>query len=116
MNYVEMKIGKKEYKLRLNTRACVSLEKALGKNPIDIFMSLDDGTFPKITDIVLILHASLQAMNHGISIDDTYSLFDEYLDNGGSIVDIIGVFVEVFQEAGLIPKEATEEGKDEKNA
>lgn len=35
--YVDFSAGGKEYKLRLNTRNIVSLEKALGMNPLAIF-------------------------------------------------------------------------------
>lgn len=105
MNYVELEIKNETYKLRLNTRATVALEKAIGKNPLDIFFNLEDGELPKISDIIMIFHACLQSYHHGFTIDKVYDLFDDYLASGGDIVSIVTVFIEVFQEAGLIPKE-----------
>lgn len=55
MLYTELNIGNETYKLRLNTRASVSLEKALGKSPLAVFMDLDDGKMPQLLDMLIIL-------------------------------------------------------------
>lgn len=112
MNYTEITIKGNTYKLRMNTRSTVALEKSLGKNPLNIFMNLDNGEMPKITEIALMFHAALQQYNHSMSIDSVYALIDDYLEEGHSIIDLITLFIEVFQEAGIIPK--VEE--NEKNA
>ena len=41
MNCVEFTVGKKTYNLRLNTRNIVQVEKKLGKNPLDVFTTLE---------------------------------------------------------------------------
>ena len=58
MLYVDFTAGGKDYKLRLNTRAVVGLEKQLGMNPLAIFGNGD--SLPTVTTIIQILHASLQ--------------------------------------------------------
>lgn len=114
MNYVSLTIGEKEYKLRLNARGLVQLERQLGKNPMEVFMGIEQGHLPKLEDIIIVLQACLQSLEHGFNIDKTYDLFDEYAANGGSSMELIPVIVEVFQQCGVIPKENAEvaEGKN----
>ena len=94
MMYVDFTAGNKEYKLRLTTRDVVALEKQLGCNPLMIFGNGDK--VPTITTMVQILNAALQPMNHGITLDDAYGIFDKYLD------DFINVIVEIYKVSGLI--------------
>lgn len=103
MMYYDFKAGDKEYKLRLSTRAIVTLEKSIGCNPLMIFGNGD--TVPTITVMVAVLHASLQQMNHGITLNDAYDIFDEYLADGNAPTDFIQVIIEIYQVSGLIPKE-----------
>ena len=107
MNFIEFEVGNKSYKLRLNTRNVVLLEKQLGCNPLSIFG--DGETVPTITTMVAVLHASLQQYNHGITLNDAYDLFDEYLEAGHSSVDFIPVIIEVYKASGIIPKDSKEE-------
>jgi hypothetical protein len=108
MNYIDFEVGMKSYKLRLNTRNTVLLEKQLGCNPLNIFGTNHD-TIPSITVMVAILHASLQQYQHGISLNDAYDIFDEYLDAGNSATDFLPVILELYKASGLIPKDAGEE-------
>ena len=110
MNYIDFEAGSKTYKLRLGTRAIVLLEKQLGCNPLSIFGANGD-TVPTVTTMVSILHAALQQYNHGITLNDAYDIFDEYLDGGKSTVDFIPTILEIYKASGIIPKET-----DSKNA
>ena len=100
MMYVDFTAGNKEYKLRLTTRGVVALEKKLGCNPLMIFGNGDK--VPTITTMVQILNAALQPMNHGITLDDSYDIFDEYLNDGHIVTDFIAVIVEIYKVSGLI--------------
>lgn len=100
MLYVDFKAGEREYKLRLSTRATVTLEKQLGCNPLGIFG--DGDTIPQVTTMVNILYASLQQLNHGISLNDAYDIFDAYLADGNAVTDFINVIVEVYKVSGII--------------
>lgn len=99
MMYVDFTAGNKDYKLRLSTRNTVALEKQLGCNPLSIFGNGD--TIPTITQMVNILYASLQQLNHGISLNDTYDIFDSYLEEH-STTDFIPVILEIYKVSGLI--------------
>jgi hypothetical protein len=107
--YSELIIGNETYKLRLNTRASVALEKALGKSPLSVFMELDNGEMPKLTDMIIILQACLQPYHHGFTMDKTYDLFDKYVEDGHTLFDLIPVFIEVFQESGYFAKSGAED-------
>lgn len=107
--YSELIIGNETYKLRLNTRASVALEKALGKSPLSVFMELDGGEMPKLTDMIIILQACLQPYQHGFTMDKTYDLFDKYVEDGHTLFDLIPVFIEVFQESGYFAKSSSED-------
>ena len=107
MMYVDFTAGNKDYKLRLSTRNVVALEKQLGCNPLGIFG--DGETIPTITQMVNILYASLQQLNHGISLNDAYDIFDAYLDDGHSATDFINVILEIYRVSGIINGEVTGE-------
>lgn len=103
MNFIDLEIGGKSYRLRLSTRNIVLLEKQLGCNPLAIFGNGD--TVPTITTMVAVLHASLQQYQHGITINDAYDIFDNYLAEGHSAVDFIPVIMEIYKASGIIPKD-----------
>ncbi len=102
MNYFDFEAGNKNYRLRLNTRNTIELEKKLGCNPLGVFG--DGNTLPTVNQMVTILWASLQQYNHGISVNDAYDIFDDYLENH-VITDFFNVIIEVYKVSGLMPKE-----------
>jgi hypothetical protein len=98
--YLDFEVGNKVYKLRLNTRNTIALEKALGCNPLAIFGNGD--SLPTVSQMVNILWASLQQYEHGISLNDAYDIFDAYLETH-VMTDFLNVIVEVYKVSGLIP-------------
>lgn len=108
MNYVEFIAGNNTYKLRLTTKAVVALEKKLGCNPLGIFGSGD--TIPTVTTMITILHASLQALHHGINLDAAYDIWDEWINDGHTMTDFLTVILDIYRHSGLIgeAEEATE--------
>lgn len=106
MMYVDFHAGNKDYKLRLSTRNTVMLEKQLGCNPLAIFGNGE--TLPTVTTMVQILYCSLIQFNHGISLEDAYNIFDEYLADGNTATDFITVILELYKVSGLIKKDSIE--------
>lgn len=106
MMYVDFHAGDKDYKLRLSTRNTVMLEKQLGCNPLAIFGNGE--TLPTVTTMVNVLYASLLQFNHGISLNDAYDIFDEWLADGNTATDFIYVLLEVYKVSGLIKKDSVE--------
>lgn len=110
MMYVDFEAGNKAYKLRLNTRSIVSLEKQIGCSPLAIFG--DGSTLPKVETMVYVLYASLQPLNHGITLENTYDIFDAYLADGHTVVDFATVLLDIYKVSGIIKQE---EENTEKN-
>ena len=106
MMYLDFTAGGNEYKLRLNTRDVVALEKRLGCNPMAIFG--DGKTIPTVTTMVTILHAAMQPYNHSISLDKAYDIFDEWLADGHTMTDFLVVIVDIYKVSGIIPEEVNE--------
>ena len=100
MMYVDFSAGARTYKLRLSTRAIVSLEKQLGQNPVGIFG--DGNTIPQITTMVQILHASLQAYEHNITMDNAFDIFDQWIADGNTSTDFIKIILDIFKVSGII--------------
>lgn len=107
MMYVDFHAGNKDYKLRLSTRNTVMLEKQLGCNPLAIFGNGDQ--IPTVTTMVNVLYASLIQYNHGITLNDAYDIFDEYLADGNTVTDFLHVLVDIFKTSGLIKNEESAE-------
>lgn len=105
--YVDFTAGNKEYKLRLNTRNTVNLEKQLGMNPLAIFG--DGEQIPTVTAMVQILYASLVQFNHGITLNEAYDIFDDWLADGHAVTEFLSVIVDIYKCSGLIKNESVME-------
>lgn len=100
--YVELKIGENEYKLKMKTRQVVALEKSLGKSPLNILMETQDGVLPSIEDMLMILAASLQQYHHGFDLDKVYDLYDEFVEDGNTMLELIPIIIDVLSVSGYI--------------
>jgi hypothetical protein len=109
--YYEFSAGSKEYKLRLNTRNIVELEKKLGCNPLMIF-GKDGDVVPTFSVMAVILHASLQTYHHGLKLDDAYDILDAYIEDGNTSIEFVKVIMEIYKASGIAPRDV---GADEKN-
>ena len=109
----KLTIKNKDYDCRLSAKACVDLEKRLGTNPLNIFMEIaKKGEVPNVETLITILQASMVQLNHGITMEKAYDLYDDYVDEGHNIMDLVPELLEIFKVSGLIPDEA-EEPKNE---
>lgn len=114
MLFYEFNAGNKDYKLRLNTRNIVQLESKLGCNPIMVF-GVNGDVIPTVATMVTILHASLQQLQHGITYDEAYNIFDAYLEDGHASIDFIKDIMEIYKVSGIVPKDNKETEETEKN-
>ena len=115
MLYTTLVIREKEYKLRLSAKSCVALEKRLGGNPLNVFMQIEDGKLPTLETLLTMLHQSLTEFQHGLTMDDVYGIYDDYCLEGGNMMSLIQVLLQVFKDAGFLPKDEDEEDESEKN-
>lgn len=112
MMYLDFEAGNKAYKLRLNTRNVIALEKQLGCNPMSIF-GVEGNQMPTVSEMVAVLWASLQQYHHGITMNDAYDIFDDFLADDHTMIDFFPILFEIYKVSGLIPKE--KENQAEKN-
>ena len=105
MNYVAFNVGDKELKLKLDAKNTVALERVVGTNPLNELMKVANGQLPTLDFAITTLHASLQKLEHGYTLSKVYDLYDEYVEEGHSLVDLIPVLIDVFKAAGFIPKD-----------
>lgn len=116
MLFVDFNAGNNSYRLRLNTRNTVMLEKTIGRNPLGIFTENGAERIPTITECVTVLYASLQQYHHGITLNDAYDIFDEYLADGNTYTDFIPMILEIYKVSGILKiNKDTEEDNSEKN-
>jgi len=111
MLYKIWTVGEEEYKLRLAARNAVELEDKLGKHPLEVLLELQESSLPKVKDTCLILHAALQKFNHGMTLDKVYDLYDEYIEAGNSIQEVLELIMDIFKTAGFIPEEGEEKNE-----
>lgn len=115
MNFTTLTIGEREFECKLKTRDVVKLEKNLGTNPLNVLMAMQDGGLPDTSTLLVIVQASAKQDGKTLKMDEWYDLYDEYLEEGNSIADLLSLVIEIFQVSGLIPEveeESTEkEGK-----
>ena len=107
MMYIDFTAGNKNYKLRMSIRAIVALEKQLGANPLTIFG--DGERMPTITEMVSILHAALQQYEHGITLADAYTIFEEWLADNHTMTDFLPVIVDIYKVSGIIKNDTEQE-------
>ena len=105
MNYVAFNVGDKELKLKLDAKNTVALERVVGTNPLNELMKVANGQLPTLDFAITTLHASLQKLEHGYTLNKVYDLYDEYVEDGHSFVDLIPVLMDVFKAAGFIPQD-----------
>lgn len=103
MNYIAFSANNKEYKLRLTTRSLIELEKSLKQNPLTVFG--DGKTLPEVTTLITIFHAALRANHPDIKLEDSYDIFDTWLEEGNTITDFLNVIVDIYTASGLIAKD-----------
>lgn len=102
--YVSWKVGGTEYKLKLTTDGICQLEKTTKCNLLTL---LD--TIPALNVMCGIIHVSLQRYHHGISFKDVKVLVDEYIDEGGSQLELfMDVLVPLFEVSGFFSAEMGE--------
>lgn len=106
MMYIDFNAGEKAYKLRLNIRNTVALEKMIGCNPLMIFGNGD--RLPTISEMVYVLHFSLQQYQHGITMNDSQDIFEEWLNDGNTPTDFIQIIIDLYKVSGIIAKDSNE--------
>jgi hypothetical protein len=113
MQYVELNVGEKQYKLRLGAQQTVEVEKKLGESVLTVMMKMGDGkSLMELEKLLVILHGALQKYEHGITITNVYDIYDDFVDQGGSFMDLVEKLIDLLTVSGFFGKAQVEEMKN----
>lgn len=98
--YAIWKVGEEEYKLKFSSAAVVEAESKLGKGMLRSMEDID-----KVSVQVIFLWAALQKFNHGIDLSNVYDMYDEYMDCGGSLEQLLDIIMNTLEVSGFIKEE-----------
>ena len=113
MLYYDFEAGNSTYKLKIDIQNMINLEKTLGCNPLMVFGQGD--RVPTVTEMIAILHYSLQHFNHGITLDKSRSIFEDFLEAGNQVTDFVSHIIGIYRVSGLMKPEADKDEENEKN-
>lgn len=99
--FVTICAGGEEYKLRLTAGAIMSIEKKLGKS---IFSGLEHIQDNMVETVTTILWGAMQPLNAGFTMEKAFSLFDDYIDDGHSLEDLMKEINGLFEASGFFKK------------
>lgn len=103
MLYITLKNSDAEYKLRLNIKGLINLEKRLGKSPMEAIGE-------SLEDMMIVFHESLQAYQHGISFDDACDICDKWCDEGHTQTEDLPILLmQVYAVSGMVKQEYVDE-------
>lgn len=109
MLYTTFTVKDIDYKCRLSAKACVDLEKKLGTNPLNVFMDIaTSGKLPSLTTLICILQASMTQYNHNITMDKAFEIYDNYIDEGHNMMDLVPVIMDIFKVSGFYNEDEAE--------
>lgn len=102
-------VGDRDIKLKLKTSAVVELENKYKQNLLSI-MGEGEGGMPALVVMLDIVYAAAKDWNHGLKKNEVYDLYDQYLDEGGSMLKFYtNVFMDVFLVSGFFSEALAEQ-------
>ena len=99
--FYTLTVGGEEYKLRLTASAIMSIEKKLGKS---LFSALEHIQDNMVETITAILWGAMQPLNANFPFDKAAGLFDQYIDDGHSIEELMREINGLFEASGFFKK------------
>jgi hypothetical protein len=94
-------VGGEEYKLRLTASAIMAIEKKLGKSLFSALDSIQDNAIETITTIIW---GAMQPLNANFPFEKAAGIFDQYIDDGHSIEELIQEINALFEVSGFFKK------------
>ena len=100
-SFYTLTVGGQEYKLRLTASAIMSIEKRLGKSLFAALGSIQDNP---IETIIAIIWGAMQPLNANFPFEKSADLFDQYIDDGNSIENLMQEINALFEASGFFKK------------
>lgn len=99
--FYTMTVNGEEYKMRLTASAIMQIEKKLGKPLFKALETIQDNMVETITTIIW---GAMQPLNAGFTMEKATALFDDYVDEGHSIEDLMLEINALFETSGFFKK------------
>ncbi|MGM0214970.1 DUF6096 family protein [Enterococcus sp. AZ109] len=110
MKPMELELGSKKLTLKLDANATVEIEKRLNKSLFSIMMTSNGGfKIPKLGEMLTIIHASTTTAN--VKQADMMKFYDEFVEGGGTMMQLFEKIQELMEKAGFFDKTETEDSK-----
>lgn len=117
MIHTVLKVKDRELKMKMRARDVILVEEKLNKSIIEVISSFalaaESGRVGmlKMKEVCVILWASLQALEHGISENSTLDIIDEYMEDNG-LLSLIEPIFECLSKSGIL-REPKKQEKDD---
>lgn len=103
-------VGGTGYKLKLSTAGIKELESRYKTNIINMMRPKDEESMLPLTTMLDVTQVAMKPWNHGIKIKNIESLFDRYLEDGGSQLEFYAnVYMEIFMVSGFFSRSLAED-------
>ena len=99
--FYTMTVNGEEYKMRLTASAIMQIEKKLGKPLFKALETIQDNMVETITTIIW---GAMQPLNAGFTMEKATALFDDYVDEGHSLEDLMKEINGLFEASGFFKK------------
>lgn len=100
MNFAIWTVKEEDYKLKLRASSTIELEKKLGCSVLDTMK----GVLP-LEVAITILHYAMKDWNNNIKRADVINLYDDYCDEGGSLLELTTkVIMDILKVSGFLSK------------
>ncbi|MDR2572147.1 MAG: DUF6096 family protein [Oscillospiraceae bacterium] len=99
--FYTLRIGTADYKMRLTASAIMAIEKRLGKSLFSALENIQDNMVETITTI---LWGAMQPFNANFAFEKAAGMFDDYIDEGKSIEDLMQELNELFETSVFFKK------------
>ena len=99
--FYTMTVNGEEYKMRLTASAIMQIEKKLGKPLFKALETIQDNMVETITTIIW---GAMQPLNAGFTMEKATALFDDYIDDGRSIEELMLEINGLFEASGFFKK------------
>ena len=97
-SFYTLAVDGQEYKLRLTASAIMSIEKRLGKS---MLVALENYEENMIETLITILWGAMKPLNTDFSFEKAVELFDNYIDNGQSVVNFMEEINSLLETSGF---------------
>ena len=99
--FYTLTVGGEEYKMRLTASAIMSIEKKLGT---PLFKALENIQENMVETVAAIIWGAMQPLNANFPFEKAMALFDDYIDEGHSIEELMLEINALFEASGFFKK------------